>query len=74
MRLTQRLLLGALLIVAFLATLIVIVVDRQIGARLSDDAQTFLSREARLVGDLWGRDQADPDALADRVGTALGDA
>lgn len=71
MRLTQRLLLGALLIVGFLAAMIIVVVDRQIGARLSDDARTFLSREARLVGDLWVREPADPDALANRTGEAL---
>jgi len=70
-RLTQRLLLGALLIVGFLAAMIIVVVDRQIGARLSDDARTFLSREARLVGDLWVREPADPDALANRTGEAL---
>ncbi|MEK0431105.1 MAG: phosphate regulon sensor protein PhoR [Gemmatimonadota bacterium] len=72
MRLTQRLLTGALLVVGFLSAMIIIVVDRQIGARLSDDATTFLAREARLVGDLWARDATDPDSLADRTGRALG--
>ena len=72
MRLTQRLLLGALLVVGFLAALIVTVVDRQFTARLSEDATTFLAREARLVGDLWDREPGDPDALADRTGSALG--
>jgi two-component system, OmpR family, phosphate regulon sensor histidine kinase PhoR len=71
-RLTQRLLTGALLVVGFLSAMIIIVVDRQIGARLSDDATTFLAREARLVGDLWARDATDPDSLADRTGRALG--
>jgi signal transduction histidine kinase len=70
--LTQRLLTGALLVVGFLSAMIIIVVDRQIGARLSDDATTFLAREARLVGDLWARDATDPDSLADRTGRALG--
>ena len=56
MRLTQRLLLGALVVVGFLAVFIVTVVDRQLDARLSEDATGFLSREARLVGDLWRRD------------------
>ena len=72
MRLTQRLLAGALLIVGFLSALIIVVVDRQIGARLSDDATTFLAREARLVGELWQRDPILPDSLADRTGRALG--
>jgi len=71
-RLTQRLLLGALLVVGFLAALIVTVVDRQFTARLSEDATTFLAREARLVGELWEREPEDPDALADRTGAALG--
>lgn len=72
MRLTQRLLLGALLVVGFLAVAIISVVDRQLGARLSDDATTFLAREARLVGELWQRDSTFPDSLADRSGRALG--
>ena len=71
MRLTQRLLLGALLVVGFLAALIVTVVDRQLSQRLSDDATTFSAREARLVGDLWRRAPEFPDSLADRTGTAL---
>ncbi len=72
MRLTQRLLLGALLIVGVLVALILTVVDRQISARLRDDATTFLAREARLVGDLWVREPDHPDSLADRTGRALG--
>ena len=72
MRLTQRLLLGALLVVGFLAVFIISVVDRQIGARLRDDATSFLAREARLVGTLWQRDAAFPDSLADRSGASLG--
>lgn len=72
MRLTQRLLLGALLVVGFLAVFIVTVVDQQLSARLSEDATSFLSREARMVGDLWLRDSLFPDSLADRSGDALG--
>ena len=72
MRLTQRLLLGALLVVGFLAVSILTVVDRQLSARLSEDATAFLSREARLVGGLWQRDPLFPDSLADRSGRALG--
>ena len=72
MRLTQRLLLGAFLVVGFLAVFIVTTVDRQLGARLSDDATTYLAREAQLVGGLWQRDALFPDSLADRSGRALG--
>lgn len=72
MRLTQRLLLGALLVVGFLAVTISAMVDRQLGTRLREDATTFLSREARLVGTLWTRDGAFPDSIADQSGAALG--
>ncbi len=72
MRLTQRLLLGAVLVVGFLAVFLITVVDRQLRARLADDATSFLSREARLVGELWQRDSLFPDSLADRSGSALG--
>ncbi len=72
MRLTQRLLLGAFLVVGFLALAITAVVDRQLGDRLSEDAMSFLTRDARLVGQLWTRDSLFPDSLADRAGAALG--
>ena len=72
MRLTQRLLLGALIVVGFLAVLIVTFVDRQLRERLQEDARSFLSREARLAGVLWQGDGGDADALADRIGAALG--
>lgn len=72
MRLTQRLLLGALIVVGFLAVLIVTAVDRQLRQRLREDAETFLSSEAHLAGVLWARDTAaDADSLADRIGDAL---
>jgi two-component system, OmpR family, phosphate regulon sensor histidine kinase PhoR len=72
-RLTQRLLIGALIVVGFLAVFIVTAVDRQLRQRLREDAESFLSREAQLAGVLWerGRDE-DPDVLADRIGAALG--
>lgn len=72
MRLAQRLLLGAALIVGFVALVIVVIVDRQLSARQSDDATEFLSREAGLVAQLWLRDSAHPDSLADRVARELG--
>jgi two-component system phosphate regulon sensor histidine kinase PhoR len=72
-RLTQRLLLGATIVVGFLAVLIIVFVDRQLTDRLREDAAGFLEREARLVGVLWERERNEsPDSLADRVGAALG--
>ena len=72
MRLTQRLLLGALIVVGVLAALIITIVDRQLTSRLREDAAGFLEREARLVGVLWRADRGQPDSLADRIGEALG--
>ncbi|MBA3854934.1 MAG: hypothetical protein C0503_10990, partial [Gemmatimonas sp.] len=72
MRLTQRLLLGAFIVVGVLAIVIVTIVDRQLTNRLRDDATSFLEREAELVGVLWRRDSAAPDSLADAIGDALG--
>ncbi len=72
MRLTQRLLLGSLAVVGFLAVLTLTIVDRQLRTRLEDDAREFLGREAHLVGDLWMQDAAAPDSLADFAGAALG--
>jgi two-component system phosphate regulon sensor histidine kinase PhoR len=72
-RLTQRLLLGAFIVVGFLAVFIVTAVDRQLRQRLREDAEGFLSSEARLAGVLWERGLSeDPDLLADRIGAALG--
>jgi len=72
-RLTQRLLLGAFIVVGFLAVLIVTAVDRQLRQRLRDDAESFLSHEAQLAGVLWTRDSMEnADVLADRLGDALG--
>ena len=71
MRLTQRLLLGAFLVVGFLALFIVVMVDRQLGERLRADATASLTQEAELAGVLWHRDPLQPDSVADRVGGAL---
>ncbi|WKW12765.1 ATP-binding protein [Pseudogemmatithrix spongiicola] len=72
MRLTQRLLLGAFIVVGVLAVVMVTIVDRQLTNRLRDDATTFLEREAELVGVLWQRDAQAPDSLANAIGAALG--
>ncbi len=85
MRLTHRLLLGAFLVVGFLAVFIITVVDGQLRDRLGADARESLASEARLVGELWSREatvragvgasaqrEAEfPDALADRAAAAL---
>jgi len=71
-RLTQRLLLGAFIVVGVLAVVMVTIVDRQLTNRLRDDATTFLEREAELVGVLWQRDAQAPDSLANAIGAALG--
>jgi two-component system phosphate regulon sensor histidine kinase PhoR len=71
-RLTQRLLLGAFIVVGFLAVLMFSIVDRQLRQRLREDASSFLASDAALIGDLWTRDAAFPDSLADRSGGALG--
>lgn len=72
MRLTQRLLLGAFIVVGFLAVLIITIVDRQLAARLRDDAAGFLEREAQLAGVLWRSHSSNPDSVSDAVGEALG--
>jgi signal transduction histidine kinase len=72
LRLTQRLLLGAFIVVGFLAVLIITIVDRQFAARLREDAAGFLEREAQLVGVLWRSHLDNPDSLSDAVGKALG--
>ena len=72
MRLTQRLLLGAFIVVGVLAVVIVTIVDRQLSSRLREDATSFLEREAELVGVLWRRDASAPDSIADAIGDALG--
>lgn len=71
MRLTQRLLLGAVGVVGVLVLFLAIVVDRSLGARLADETSQRLASEARLVAEQWDR-AADADALADRLGLLTG--
>ena len=71
MRLTQRLLLGAVGVVGVLVLFLAIVVDRSLGARLTDETSQRLASEARLVAEQWDR-AADADALADRLGVLTG--
>ncbi|MBX9929739.1 MAG: HAMP domain-containing protein, partial [Gemmatimonadaceae bacterium] len=70
MRLTQRLLLGALGVVTLLVVVITAVVEQELRGRLTDDSAVFLGQEARLVALQWdGRLPAD--SLADLAGAAL---
>ena len=71
MRLTQRLLLGSLLVVTVLVVVVVAVIDRRLYARIAEESTNQLAREARLVATQWVP-AADADALADAAGEALG--
>jgi signal transduction histidine kinase len=72
MRLTQRLLLGSLVVVAVLVAFVVAAVDQRLRARITEESTRQLAREARLVATQWVPG-ADPDALADAAGAALGE-
>ncbi len=71
MRLTQRLLLGALGVIGFLVVFIVAVEDRQLSARLREEFTDNLAREARFVATQW-TPAADANAFAHAAGAALG--
>lgn len=71
MKLTQRLLLGALAVVGFLVVFIVVVVNRQLSQRLRDETTQNLAREARFVATQWTAD-VDASQLAHTAGSALG--
>jgi two-component system, OmpR family, phosphate regulon sensor histidine kinase PhoR len=70
-RLAQRLLLGAFLVVSVLVVVAVALSGQRLGRQLRHLTTTQLGREARLVADRWGPLTA-PDALADSAGAALG--
>ena len=70
MKLTQRLLLGALGVVGVLVVLMSVAVDRKLGDRLTEET-TRLASEARLVAAQWTR-AVDADALANRLGAVTG--
>jgi two-component system phosphate regulon sensor histidine kinase PhoR len=70
-RLTQRLLFGALVVVGVQVLLMVYLVDRQLGSRLRSEAVDGLVREARVVGAHWLAG-ADALAIAHTDGRALG--
>jgi two-component system phosphate regulon sensor histidine kinase PhoR len=69
-RLSQRLLLGSLLIIGVLVTLVVVIVDGRLRRRLTDEALVEITRQARLVGAQWTPGM-NADSLADASGRAL---
>jgi signal transduction histidine kinase len=70
-RLTGRLLLGALAIVGVNVAVMVLIVNSQLSGRLKDQAEDALTRDARAVASHWEAG-ADPFALAHEDGVALG--
>ena len=71
MKLTQRLLIGSLLIIAILVALFVAIVDGRLRVRLYEESSAEVLREARLVAAQW-RPGLAVDSLANAAGTALG--
>lgn len=70
MNLTQRLIVGSLLVCGLFVVLTVGSLDWRLRNRLRDATVTELLREARLVAVQWHHG-ADPDSLADAAGSAL---
>jgi signal transduction histidine kinase len=70
-KLTQRLLIGSLLIVGVLVTLVVAILDGRLRSRFYEDSSAQLLREARLVAAQWHPGLA-VDSLANAAGGALG--
>jgi two-component system phosphate regulon sensor histidine kinase PhoR len=70
-KLAQRLLLGAVLIVSVLMILAVILSDQRLSGRLQRLTAAQLGREARLLAQQWSP-AINADALADSAGVALG--
>ena len=71
MRLTQRLLIGSLLIIATLVALVVAIIDGRLRARFYEESAAEVLREARLVAAQW-RPGLSVDSLANAAGAALG--
>ena len=71
MKLTQRLLIGSLLIIGVLVGLVVTILDGRLRRRFYEESFEQVLREARLVGAQWHAG-LDVDSLADAAGRALG--
>ncbi len=70
MNLTQRLIVGSLLVCGVFVVLTVASLDWRLRNRLREESATELLREARLVGAQWHAG-LDADSLADAAGAAL---
>jgi two-component system phosphate regulon sensor histidine kinase PhoR len=70
-RLTERLLVGSLVIVSVLVLAVVVIAGGRLRARLVAEQREELRRDARLVATQW-RPGADPDQLADTASWSLG--
>jgi len=70
-KLAQRLLLGAVLIVSVLTIVAVTLSGQRLRDRLQQLSSTQLAREARLIAQQW-RPGVSPDPLADSAAAALG--
>jgi two-component system phosphate regulon sensor histidine kinase PhoR len=70
-RLSQRLLLGALILVGVLVVVIAVLLDRRLYARITEQTVRELASEARFVATQW-TPAVNPDALANTAGAALG--
>lgn len=70
MKLSQRLLLNVLVIVAVLVAAVVLIIDRRLHARTVEQTVVELAREAQFVGVEW-RSTFSADDLADAAGRAL---
>src|SRR5688572_461338 len=71
MKLTQRLLIGSLLIIGLLVALVVAILDGRLRDRFYDESSAGLLREARLVAAQWNPG-VSVDSLADAAGRASG--
>ena len=71
MKLAQRLLLGAALIVTVLVAVAVAISSGRLSTQLHELTTAQLTREARLIAQLWAS-RTDADAIADSAGAVLG--
>lgn len=71
MRVAGRLVVGAFVIIAVFALLMVVMLENRLRTRLTDQTIATLLREARLVSEQWVPG-SDPERIADAAGPALG--
>ena len=71
MRLTQRLILGSLVVIGLLVAVVVNLIDNRLSRRISEQTEDELWRESRLVALQW-TPQSNADSLANAAGLALG--